>query len=191
MTRFGPHMKLRQITEDIKGSHQVIRKSAKALGNLIRFAYDNLDPHKSRELASLNAFLQKPSPRGWENTKWIIDSLTRKVINNDKLVDQAKQWNELKGLTSPIVSASVYDVEPRDTRGTPIGDISLSRNLRDKLKEALGPEGYVSALADMGEVNDHKIKELLKSTAKSGKALNKAVKIDMPTASRKRTIKRF
>jgi hypothetical protein len=161
-------MKLRNIAEDIKGSDEVIRKSAEALGDLIQFAYENLDPKESKELAMLDAFLKEPTPRGWERTKWVIDSLMDQSVNNPELRTRAKEWAGLKGLTSPVVTASIYDIDPSMTTGTPLSNISLSKQLRDKLKETLGPEGYVSSLADMGgKVDDRRIKELLKSTAKS------------------------
>ena len=75
--------------------------------------------------------------------------------------------------------------------GTPLADIALSKSLRNKLKETLGPEGYVSALADMGEVDDRSIKELLKSTAESGEALTAAAEEDMPGKVRDEPVKKF
>lgn len=186
-------MKLRTIAEgDIKGSDEVIRKSAEALGDLVQFAYENLDPRESKELAMLDMFLKKPTPRSWERTKWVIDSLMEQSVNDPELQARAKGWAGLKGLTSPVIAASVYDIDPSKVADTPLSDIALSKQLRDKLKETLGPEGYVSSLADMGgKVDDRRIKELLKSTAKSGEALTAAAEEDMPGQVRDKPVKKF
>jgi len=185
-------MKLRQIAEDIKGSHEVVRDSANALGDLIQFAYENLDPKTSRELRSLDKFLRKPTPQLWERTKWIIDSLMHQTVNDPQLQTRAKQWAGLKGITSPVVAASIYDIDPKYAKGSPIANTALNKQLRDRLKKTLGPEGYVSGLADMGgKVTDNRIKKLLKSTAKQGEAFSQAAEQDMPDLVPKKQIRKF
>lgn len=181
-------MKLRQITEDIKGSNEPIRQAAKALGGLIQYVYGL---GKSKELQALHVFLSQPSPRAWERTKWILDVLGQKAAEAEvagtadpAVADQMRSWMELGELTSPIVSASVYDLDPAQAKGTPAQD-TLSQRLRDKLKLALGPQGYVSALSNMGTMDDNKVKKLLQSTSKSDKGLTKAAKEDLPGVAKK------
>lgn len=185
-------MKLRQIAEDIKGSSEVVRDSAEALGDLIQFAYENLNPKTSIELKALHKWLKKPTPQGWNSTKWVVDSLMKQAAQDPQLQDRAKDWAGLKGITSPVLTASLYDIDPTMTKGTPIADVSLSKQHRDELKKTLGPEGYVSGLADMGgKVTDNRIKKLLKSTAKQGEAFSQAAEQDMPDLVPKKQIRKF
>lgn len=186
-------MKLKQITENIKNSKEPVRGAAEALGNLIRYVYGM---GKSDELIALDKFLQHPSPRAWEATKWIVDSIQQKQARNETghqdpaIIDQMRNFADLNTLTSPIVSAAVYDISPRDARGTPAEHTALSKPLRDKLKLALGPQGYVSALSEIGDIDDNKAKALLKATSKSGKGLAKAAATDLPGVAR-RPLKKF
>jgi hypothetical protein len=177
-------MKLRTIAESIRGSTEPLRQAAEVLGGLIQHVYGM---GKSEELRALHSFLSKPSPRAWERTKWIVDSLSKKAGTDPspETQDQMTQWAELGQMTSPVVSAAVFDLDEASTRGTPAQDIALSRRLRDDLKEALGPQGYIAALADMGEVSDREVKALLKSTARSGEGLRKAAEEDLPGVARK------
>lgn len=177
-------MKLRTIAEGIKNSTEPLRQAAEVLGELIQYVYGM---GRSDELRALHSFLSKPSPRAWERTKWILDSLPKKMGANpdSETQDQMTKWAELGQMTSPVISAAVYDIDSRAARGTPVQDVSISQRLRDRLKEALGPQGYISALADMGEVSDRNIKELLKSTANSGEGLLKAAEEDLPGVPRK------
>lgn len=182
-------MKLRSIAESIRGSAEPLRQAAEVLGGLIQYVYGM---GKSEELRALHSFLSQPSPRAWERTKWIIDSLQQKAgaDPDPQMQDQMAQWAELGQMTSPVVSAAVFDIDPKFTKGTPAQDTSLSQRLRDRLKEALGPQGYISALSDMGEVSDQKAKELLKSTAKSGEGLLQAAEEDLPGMPKK-PVKKF
>jgi hypothetical protein len=181
-------MKLRSITEkNIKGSQEVVRRTADALGDMIEFAYENLDPNNSRELQTLNAFLDKPTPQTWQQSKWIIDSLIKQTDD-----PRTEIWAGLKGVTSPTIAASVYDIDPSKTKGTPLGDVSLSRRNRDNLKQTLGPEGYISSLANAGgEVSNRELKQHLKTTAKDSKALTKAAKNDLPNLVTKKPPRKF
>lgn len=181
-------MKLRTIAESIESSTEPLRQTAEVLGDLMQYVYGM---GKSEELRALHTFLSKPSPRAWERTKWILDSLPKKLGTDPdpETQDKMERWAELGQMTSPVVSAAVYDIDPRAARGTPVQDISLSQRLRDRLKEALGPQGYISALAEMGDVSDRNVKELLKGTANSGEGLLKAAEEDLPGVPRKPTTK--
>jgi len=171
-------MKLRTIAE--AKSDEPIRDSANAIGDLIQYINTSFDP-KSAEAQAMQAFLQKPTARGWEQTKWVVDSAIKQAGAAPETASRAKDWAFLKSLTSPTVSASLYDVDPRKAKGTPLQKTALSKPLRDKLKVSLGPEGYISSLSNLGgEVNNSQAKHLLKGTAKNGKGLIKAAEEDLP-----------
>jgi|GEM_PF-4852537 len=86
------------------------------------------------------------------------------------------KWAELGQLSSPVVAASVFDIDPKFTGGTPANNTSLNRTLRNKTKAALGPQGYVSALTNTSELSDQKLKRMLKGIAKNSMGLRKATK---------------
>jgi len=95
----------------------------------------------------------------------------------------------LKSLTSPTITAAVYDIDPKQAKNTPLQQTALSKQLRDKLKISLGPEGYISSLSNLGgEANDQQIKHILKNTAKNETGLIKAAKKDLPNV---KPIKKF
>lgn len=176
-------MKLQEIAEK-----EPIRTTANALGELIQHIYGQGD---NQELRALHRFLTEPSPRSWESTKWIVDSVLRRTAQqspDDATKEKMATWARLKKVTSPTVAAAVYDLSQKHARGTPAQNISLSKRLRDKLKSALGPQGYVGALAEMGEVNDSNVRKLLKRISKSSAGLAQAAKADMP---RQKAIKKF
>lgn len=171
-------MKLRAIAE--AKSDEPIRDSANAIGDLIQYIKDNFNP-KSAEAKAVQTFLQKPTARGWEQTKWVVDSAIKQAGAVPETASRAKDWAFLKSLTSPTVTASLYDVDPKNAKGTPLQRTALSKSLRDKLKVSLGPEGYISSLSELGgEVNDSQVRHLLKGTAKNGKGLIKAAEEDLP-----------
>lgn len=177
-------MKLRTITE----RSEPLRDSAKSIGDLIQYINTNFDPN-SAESTAMSVFLQNPTARNWENTKWVVDSAIKQSIQTPENTERAKKWAFLKSLTSPVVSASVYDVDQRQAKGTPLQKTSLSKPQRDKLKTSLGPEGYVSSLSDISnELNTAQTKKLLKHTADNSKGLVKAAKADLPHVNQ---IKKF
>jgi hypothetical protein len=172
-------MKLRMITEDLRGSQEPVREAGRILADLIQYVY-TLDD--SEEKAAIESFLQSPNPRSWEQAKWVIDSFARKAVQGKdrQLQKQVKDWAQLKQLESPTVSASLFDIEPKELRGTPAQHVAMIKPYRDKLKQSLGPEGYVRAMADLGRASPHDVKKILKATAKSGDGLLKAAQADLP-----------
>lgn len=173
-------MRLRYITEvRLSGSRNAIRDAGKALGDLIEFIYSLGDTPESQ---ALDNYLKSPNTRGWQRVQWVIDSAMQKAseMNDPTLTDRMKQWASLNTLTAPVVTAAIYDVDPEAAKGTPLQKVALSRQLRDKAKLAMGPQGYVGALANANKVPPSRLKAMLKDTAKSGKALAKASKRDLP-----------
>jgi len=172
-------MKLSSISEEIKGSRETIRNAAVALGELIRFVYDT---GQGEELQGLDTYLTHPTPRGWEKISWIIDSAMQKAaaLKDDSLTDQMKHWAELKSLTSPVIVAATYDIEPPQVKGTPMQKVALSRPQRNKMKLALGPQGYVSTLSQAGSLPSGKLKNMSRNIARSSSGLTQAAKTDIP-----------
>jgi len=182
-------MKLRQITEEARPS-ETIRHTAESLGDMFDFIY-KLDP-KNKERQAVNQFLEDPTSQTWERAKWVVNSLIRQVVTNPELKARAEKWASINNVTSPIVASSIYDIDPKYTKGTPIDNISMSRNKRDDMKKTLGPAGYVSSLAGIGgEVENHDIKKYLKKTARDGEGLTTAAEKDMPDIVRKKQIRHF
>lgn len=178
-------MKLNVIAER---SNEPIRDSAKSIGDLIQYINSNFNK-KSAEAQAIQTFLQRPTARSWQNAKWVIDSAIKQAGNTPEALQRAKKWAFLKSLTSPTVSASVYDVDQKQARGTPLQKTSLSKPMRDKLKASLGPEGYISSLSNIGnEVSDTKTRHILKNTANNNKGTLKATKTDIPNV---KPIKKF
>lgn len=172
-------MKLIFIAEaKLSGSKTAVRDAAEAMGDLIQFIYEL---GKSPELTSLENFLKAPNSREWDRTRWVIDSALQKAttMGND-YQSRMKTWASLKTLTSPVATAAVYDVNQKSAKGTPLQKVALNNSTRNKLKMALGPQGYVSSLANASDVPPSKLKDMLKDTAKSGNALAKASKKDLP-----------
>ena len=156
-------MKLRQIAEEARPK-ETIRRTAESFGDMLEFIY-GLDP-EAKERQAINRFLEEPTPQTWDRAKWIVNSLIRQVAQDPKLKDRANRWAEINQVTSPIVSSSIYDIDPKQTKDTPLSDISMNKSKRDKMKRSLGPEGYVSSLAGIGgEVEQYDIKRHLKKTA--------------------------
>lgn len=154
-----------------------IRTAADALGSLITFTY-GLGECPERE--ALNTFLKQPSPRQWEDTLWIIDSLIRRASELPNTQRRMKDWAKLKSLTSPTIAAAIHDINQRQTKGTPLQTGALSKLTRDRFKFAVGPQGYVSSLAYAGQIPMSKLKMMMKDIARSGPALVKAAKADLP-----------
>lgn len=171
------HMKLLTIAEAGLKGKTVIRDTAKALGDFIDFINKNGQPeHKE----ALNNFLKSPDPRGWEKTAWLLDVATQIASKDPNMVENIKLWNQLKTMTSPVVTAAVYDIDPRQAKGTPLQGLVFSKGTRDKYKLALGPQGYVGTMANVGDIGTNKLRDMLRTTARSGAAIAKAAKKDMP-----------
>lgn len=171
-------MKLTFITEAGLKSKTVIRDTAAAVGDLIRFIYDNGPPeHKT----ALDNFLKEPDPQGWEKTKWLVDAAIKLVGTDPQMSSKVKLWHQLKNMTSPIVTAAIYDIDPNQAKGTPLQELVFSKGIRDKYKLALGPQGYVGTMANVGEIGTNKLRDMLRTLSKSGAAIAKAAKKDIPT----------
>lgn len=173
-------MKLQSITE--AKSRQPIRDAALALADLNRYLNDQLG-RKSAEAIAFTDFLSTPTYRKWDKNKWVVDRAIKSAIEakDTNLKTRIQKWAFLNTLTSPTIAASVYDMSPSDTKNTPAHKVSLSKNLRDKLKKSVGPSGYVSMLSNAGSnLNANKIKNLIKDTARNSSGLIKATKADLP-----------
>jgi hypothetical protein len=179
-------MKLRVIAEAV--DQAPIRHGAEALGDLIQFTYEL---GKSDETTALDLFLAKPSPQAWDRTKWIIDAAIQRIMGvppDQTTQERLKKWTALKRLSSPVAATAIYDIDMKYARGTPLERVLLSRPLRDKFKAAVGPQGYISALANAGQLPPRKLKKMMQDTAKNSKGLTKAGQLDLPGL---RPIKRF
>ncbi len=171
-------MRLRLISEaGLNHSRKIVSDTAAILGDFIQFMYKS---GKGKELNVLDSFLRKPSPQSWEQSKWIIDSIAQKTVQNPQLQPKVDGWLQLKNITSPIISTTVYSIEPKYLKGTPLQNLALSRQNRDKFKKALGPQGYVSTLANADELSHSELKNLVKATSKDSSGLRKAIETDMP-----------
>lgn len=170
-------MKLSTIAEAGLKSKTAIRDTAEAIGNLIDFVYKKGAPeHKS----ALDNFLSNPDPKGWEQTKWIVDAAIQMATKDPDARGNLKVWGQLKTMTSPVVAAAVYDIDPRQARGTPLQGLVFGKGIRDKYKLALGPQGYVGTMANVGEIGTNKLRDMLKTISKSGNAIAKAAEKDIP-----------
>jgi hypothetical protein len=175
-------MKLRLIAEArLSGSRTAIRDAGAALGDLIDYLTDTGPSDASAALAE---YLKTPDPRTWENHKWIIDAALQQALaaNDPELKDRMEQWANLKTLTAPVAVAALYDIDKQQLKGTPLQKIGLSRPMRDKMKLAMGPQGYVGTFANASHIPQSRLQELMKTTAKNGAALAKASKKDLPAA---------
>lgn len=172
-------MRLRIIAEAGLRSKTAIRDTAQALGDLIHYVCTNSTKFPE-ENEALNQFLKAPDARGWERTTWVLDSLIQKSASDPAMGDQVKSWAAIKELTSPVVTAAIYDIDPQKARGTPLQGLTLGQSARNKYKLALGPQGYVGTMSNVGEISQNKIKDMLRTTAKSGTAIAKAAKKDIP-----------
>jgi len=179
-------MKLRFIAE--AKSNEPIRDSAKALGDLISFIKDSPN---SEEYKYLMSFLSKPTFKAWDKTKWIVNSSIKKAAKSQDqdLINRASQWAFLNKLTSPTITSSVYDIDPKLSKDTPADRYAQSKSQRDKLKKTLGPLGYVSVLSNLGkDATPSKIKKLVKDTSRNSLGTTLAAKKDLPNV---RTVNKF
>ena len=171
-------MRLRNITERQQISRTVIRDTATALGDLVQYVYTL--GGQSKEKLAINQFLKNPTPQSWLTAKWVVNSAIDRAAQQPDTRTRAEKWAILQKVTSPIVASATYDMNQDDSAGTPSQITALSRPQRNKFKHALGPNGYVSALSDLGDIPDTKKRHLLKTLAKSSGGLSKAIKADLP-----------
>jgi len=171
-------MKLATITENIKSSRQIIRQAGQTIGDLISYLKDQPE---SDEKTALYNFLSNPTPKKWEETKWILDSLLKQVSasNNMELKNRAKKWLELNKLMSPTITASLYDVDQRELRGTPAKNTGISKIVRDRAKSAMGPQGYIAALSNIGNIRKQDLRNVLKGISKDFRGTLRAIGKDM------------
>lgn len=170
-------MRLRIIAEEgMSGSQNVVRDAADALGSLIQYVY-TLDDQGAERL-TLDAFLSKPTPENWKRSRWLLDSAIEKSGAPE---DSLRGWAGLKTLTSPVITSSLYDVNSKFTRGTPLQNVSLTSKKQDDLKSAVGPQGYVSAFSELGDMPEQETGDLLKRTADEADDIDTAVERDLPT----------
>lgn len=174
-------MKLSAIHESGLKSKTVIRDTAAALGDLIGFINQNGQPEQKE---ALNGFLKDPNPQGWERSKWLVDAALQLASKDpriaNQMADKMKTWAQLKTMTSPVITAALYDIDPQQAKGTPLQDIVFSKSVRDKYKLALGPQGYVGTMANVGEIGTNKLRDMLRTMSKSGAAIAKSTKKDVP-----------
>jgi hypothetical protein len=170
-------MKLSSIVESGLKGKTIIRNTAEAIGDLISYIYQHGQPAQKK---ALDAFLKEPTPHGWDQSKWLIKAAIQQASTDRNLTDNIKAWSQLASLTSPVVTAAVYDIDQKQAKGTPLQNLVLSRGMRDKYKQALGPQGYVGTMANVGDVGPNKLRNMLKTTAKNSTAIAKATKKDMP-----------
>ncbi len=171
-------MKLRMITEkELKGSKNIIHDTADVFGDLIQFVKDL---GKSKEGMALNNYLKTPTPTEWERTKWIINSLVQKAMADPQNKDRAAKWANLLPLSGEVITASVFDTDPKDTRGTPRFRTSLSSIDRRNAKRGVGPAGWVGTMSNVGTLPSSRVRTMLKSMAQNGPAAIQAAKKDMP-----------
>lgn len=179
-------MKLRQITE--AKSSEPIRDAATSMGDLISFIKEMPESQEYKELFS---FLSQPSFKAWSKAKWIVNSAIKQVAlsKNPQLIARAKKWAFLNNLTDPTVAASVYDIEPKMTKGTPADRYSQNKSQRDKLKKTMGPLGYVSVFSNLGkDATPSKIKKLVKDTSRNSIGTTRAARKDLPNV---KTVSKF
>lgn len=179
-------MKLRQIIE--AKSSEPIRDAAASMGDLISFIRETPE---SQEYKDLLDFLSKPTFKSWGKAKWVVNNAIKRVAlsKDPQLIARAKKWAFLNNLTDPTVAASVYDLEPKMTKGTPADKYSQNKSHRDKLKKTMGPLGYVSVLSNLGkDATPSKIKKLIKDTSRNSFGTTRAAKKDLPSV---KTVTKF
>lgn len=170
-------MKLRFIVENnLKHSKHAVRDTANILGTLIEYLYSS--KHHD-ELRSLNKFLTKATPEAWVETHWIIDSLVKKLANDQELKANCEEWLKLKSISPSLMASAIYDVDPKFVKGTPLQGVNLSQQVRSKAKAALGPQGYLGALSNSGDLSQNKIKDFLRTAAQNSSTTTNAVKSDL------------
>jgi hypothetical protein len=168
-------MKLSAIYEN--RSRMPITQAGKAFGDIIKYLKDNYDP-KSDEVKALYNFFKKPSPKSWLDTKWIIDSISKNIDLNSNDGNRVKSWMILKALTPPTIAASVFDIDQKLTKGTPLANKTLPKSKRDNLKKNLG-HGYIGLFSSLQNVSDQKIRGIEKGLSKN-RALTNLIKKDYP-----------
>lgn len=171
-------MKLRNITE--AKSKTPLRDAANQLGVLVKYIQTNYK--KEDEVSkALDTFLKYPSAKSWVSTKWIIDNISRNQFEEPAAKANLKQILSLKSYTPHTIAAASYDMEPKDLNGTPRRKFAMNKPDRDKLKKAMGPEGYVTTFSDLSDsANTRQIKNILKNSAKNGPVIQKSLKKDFP-----------
>lgn len=170
-------MKLRQITEKIK-SREPIRQTGRNMADLMDYIYEK---GTAQQKKALNTFLASPGPVMWEHIRWIVDDAIKTASADPQLAERVKTWAQLRNVTAPTAAASVYDIEQKELRGTPARNVGLSRRHRDKLKYALGPEGFVAATAGLSQIRSKPdVKKTLKNLSRTGDTIARAAKSDIP-----------
>jgi hypothetical protein len=155
-----------------------VTDAGKAFGDLISYIKDNLDP-KSPEVKTLYKFFKKPNPKAWLDTKWILDSITKNIDLKSNDGNRAKKWMVLKTLSPPTVAASVFDIDQKLTRGTPLSNKTLPKSKRDNLKQNLG-HGYIGLFSSLSNISDPKIRGIEKGLSQT-RSLSKQLKQDYPS----------
>lgn len=171
-------MKLSLIAEAGLKSKTAIRDTAAAVGELIDFIYKNGNPEHKK---AMDDFLKAPDAKGWEQSKWLIDQAMQMATKDPAAQGNLKTWDQLKGMSSPVVAAAVYDIDPKQAKGTPLQGVTFGKGVRDKYKLALGPQGYVSTMANVDDIGTNKLRDMLKAMSKDGTAIAKAAQKDIPS----------
>lgn len=167
-------MKLSQINE----GKPVVKNAGKSLGSLTQFINDS---GTEDETKFFSKFLKNPTDKTWIATKWVIDSATRRALQlGDEYKDAVKDWQSLRGLTAPTVVSSVYLVNPKQAKDTPLQKTNLTEPNQERLMSSLGPQGFVGTLSNIGKLPSSRRKSLLKQQADSAKKTIAAAKKDIP-----------
>jgi hypothetical protein len=155
-----------------------VTDAGKAFGDLLSYIQDNLDKN-SPEAKALYKFFKKPNPKSWLDTKWILDSITKGMDLKGNAGNRAKNWMILKTLSPPTIAASVFDIDQKLTRGTPLANKTLPKSKRDNLKKNLG-HGYIGLFSSLSNISDPKIKGIEKGLSQT-RSLSKQIKKDYPS----------
>lgn len=174
-------MKLNTINESFKGK-EAIKKTAMAVASLKNILLRYQDKESLTELYSI---FKTPSPKNWPRSAPLI-SKALTYIQNDKQIPQSQRQtetnnlNDLKAISAPVAVASFYSMDPKETKGTPLEKISMSKSDQENLKLSLGPLGYVGTLSNAYEIPSNTLKNTLKVASKTANDTFKLAKSDMP-----------
>lgn len=173
-------MKLSQITET-KDRH-IIQKTSENMSKLknIITKYQNM-----KILTGLTKIFKNPNIKTWKSNAWILDQTLNQITNDTKLTDSERQEHtntieQLKNVPAPIIISSLYGISKKELKDTPFKSISFSDTEEKKIKKALGPLGYVTALSSADKIPHSTLKKTLNDIAKDSDKISKDVKNTIP-----------
>jgi hypothetical protein len=173
-------MKLSQILE-AKDRH-IIKNTSENMSKLktIITKYQDL-----KILTGLTRVFQNPSIKTWNSNSWILDQTLNLITNDTKLSDSQKQEDtelikQLKTTRAPIIVSSLYNIPKKELKDTPLNTVSFSDIEKKKIKKALGPLGYITALSSADKIPHNILKKTLNDIAKDSDKISKDVKYSIP-----------